>query len=147
MQYEKIWEKTLSKDEKVRYEFSVGDKYIKLGIVTTCLYGIPLLFLFGIGVIPLAIGLFFYGYYAKRANAYAFTDKRVLIHRGLLSTNTISVDYDKITDVTVSEPFLDKLFTKTGHLAINTAGTSQNEIVLRHIATPYEVKKKLDEMR
>ena len=54
---------------------------------------------------------FFYGFYFKIANAYAFTDHRVLAHRGWLSTNLVSIDYSKITNVTVEEPFFTKIFT------------------------------------
>jgi len=50
-------------------------------------------------------------------------------------------------DVRVLEGFLDRLFYKTGTLVINTAGTSTHEVILKHIETPYEVKKKLDGIR
>jgi hypothetical protein len=52
-----------------------------------------------------------------------------------------------MTDITVREPFLDRLITKTGHLIINTAGTGFQEVILIHIERPYEIKKKLDEIR
>ena len=69
------------------------------------------------------------------------TNKRILIHKGWLSTQAISVDYNKITDIIVVEPFFSRIFYKSGHLAINTAGTGLHEIVLRNIPTPYETKK------
>jgi uncharacterized membrane protein YdbT with pleckstrin-like domain len=149
MKYEKIWEKTLSSDEKVEVEFSIGDRYRKFGIVGWGIVDLLLLFVVGSSififlVIHFFIVLFYNGYYLKVANAYAFTNKRVLIHRGWLSTHTISVDYSKITDVHITEPFFDKIITHTGNIAINTAGTTIDQIMLRHIKSPYEIKKQLD---
>lgn len=144
MKYEKIWEKTLGSDEKVEIEFSIGDRYRKFGLILWGIISLPLLFAMGSGIFVFLIALFYYGYYLKVANAYAFTNKRVLIHRGWLSTHTISVDYSKITDVHITEPFFDRLITHTGNIAINTAGTTTDQIMLKRINAPYEVKKKLD---
>lgn len=147
MKYQEIWDKTLSSDEKVEYEFSIGKKYLKLGFIVTTIWSIPLLFLAGLGILTFLIGLFVYCFYLKKANAFAFTNKRVLIHRGWLSTRITSIDYQKITDVHISEPFFDRVFTKTGNMAINTAGSNNLEIVLQHIEAPYEMKKKLDALK
>lgn len=143
-----IWAKILSPNEEIKYEFSIGDRYLKIGLIAGCVWGVILLFLISwLGIIVILTCGFYYGWYLKEANKYAFTDKRVLIHRGWLSTNLISVDYNKITDIEVQEPFLDRVFYKTGSLLINTAGTTFKEIVLKHIKNPYEIKKKLDELR
>jgi len=147
MVYEKIWQKILNPDEKIEYEFSIGKRYRMFGLICWGIVSIPLLFLYGIGVLTFLIALFYYGFYLKVANAYAFTNRRIIIHRGWLSTKVISVDYEKITDITVVEPLLDRLITHTGHLAINTAGTTFQEVMLTHIAHPYEIKKKLDHLR
>jgi len=146
MRYEKIWKKILSEGEKVEYEFSVGDKYIKFGLLAWAIICTPLLFLWGLGIIVFIVVFLSY-MYIKFANAYALTNKRVLIHKGLLSTKTISVDYRKITDVVIVEPFMDKIITHTGHIVIDTAGTNDIEIMLKHIQEPYEVKKKLDSLK
>jgi uncharacterized membrane protein YdbT with pleckstrin-like domain len=148
MEYEKIWKKVLAPDERVEYEFSIGNRYCYFRLIGLLIIG----FLIGISILPIGIiiiffAIFYFGFYLHRANAYAFTNKRVLVHRGWLSTHLISVDYDKITDITVREPILDRIFTKTGHLAINTAGTGFHEVVLLHIQTPYEIKKRLDSLR
>lgn len=145
--YEKIWNKTLGSDEKVEFEFSIGRGYIKFGLIIWAIISLPLLILFGLGILTFLTALFHYGFYLKRANAYAFTNKRVLIHKGWLSTQVVSIDYSKITDVLVQEPFIDRVTTKTGNLAINTAGTTLHEGILRHIESPYEVKKKLDSLK
>ena len=146
MSYEQIWQKTLGKDEEVKYEFSIGNKYRRFVLIMWTIISVPLVFVFGLGVVTFLIALFVW-YYMKVANAYAFTNKRVLVHTGWLSTKTVSINYDKITDVTVRENFVDRVLTKSGMLFINTAGTTGQEVALKHIDTPYEVKKKLDELR
>jgi len=147
MKYEKIWNKILSADEKVEIEFSVGDRYRKFWLLVWGIIGLPFLFASPLAIFIFLVALFYYGFYLKVANAYAFTNKRVLIHRGWLSTNTISVDYSKITDVHIQEPFFERLITHTGNIAINTAGTTFHEVILRHIKSPYEIKKQLDTLK
>lgn len=147
MSYQKIWQKVLCAKEQIKYEFSVGQRYRRFHMIFWSFISILLLPIFGLGILTFFIALFFYGFYCKRANAYAFTDKRVIIHTGWLSTKLVSVDYGKITDVGVKEPLIDRLFTKSGHLTINTAGTTLYEIILKNIDSPYEIKKKLDELK
>lgn len=149
MKYEKIWNKVLSPNETVEYEFSIGQKYINFSLIFS---GILIFLIFSWISITLAIilflgALFYYDFYLKAANAYALTNKRVLIHRGWLSTHMTSVDYQKITDIKVREHFLDRIITQTGHIAINTAGANLTEIVIVHIDSPYEVKKKIDMLK
>ena len=148
MEYTHIWSKVLREDEKVDYEFSVGRRYRMLGIILTILFGFPLLFIASIlGVVIILVGIFYFSHYVRVANAYVLTDRRVLVHTGWLSTNTISIEYKNITDVTVDEPFLERLITKTGNLSINTAGSGIKEVSLRHITTPYEVRKRIDKYK
>lgn len=149
MKYENIWNKTLGSDEKVKFEFSIGDRYIKYHLIFWGVISLLFLLAMGLGILTFLalVALFYYGFYLKVANAYAFTNKRVLIHKGWLSTHTISVDYSKITDVHIEEPFIDRVITHTGHIAINTAGTTLHEIVLKHVESPYEIKKKLDSLK
>jgi uncharacterized membrane protein YdbT with pleckstrin-like domain len=149
MEYKKIWDKVLNPNEEIKYEFSVGKSYRRTMMWGYIIIGIlflipPVTF---IGIVAIFIGLFCYGWYAKVANAYAFTDHRVLIHKGWLSTKLISTEYQKITDVIIIEPFLSRVFLKAGSIGINTAGTGSEEIVLRYVENPYEIKKKLDELR
>lgn len=152
MQYQKIWDKFLNDHEKVEVEFSISDRYryVKLGL--GCLIG-GLLLAFGkqtaqsIGFYVVAISAFRYGFYLKAANAYAFSNKRVLIHKGWLSTKLISVDYEKITDVTAEESFFARKLYQAGNLKINTAGSGAMEVVLENIPEPYQLLKKLDVLR
>ncbi len=177
MIYDQIWEKVLAPGEKVIYEFSVGLRYRLFNFLICLLAGLILIFfsaipqsgsaldssgfslfleetnntgqlmLFITGAALIGFGAFFFLFYLAVANAYAFTNKRVLMHRGWLSTDTISIDYSTITDIRIIEPFFNRILTGSGHLFIDTAGTTWQEIKLIHIASPYETKKKLDEIR
>ncbi len=148
MKHQHIWDKVLNKDEEVKYEFSVGDRYRYVCMGLGIFFGVFVFFLSWMwGLIAIGIAVWYYGVYAKAANAFAFTDRRVLCHRGFLSTNLTTTEYSKITDVTVVEPILDSWIYKTGSLGINTAGSRGEEIVFAHIERPYEIKKKLDELR
>ena len=149
MIYEKIWKKILNQDEKIEYEFSISERYRKIHLVFFGIISIILIITepHYIGVLAFLLVVFYYGFYIRIANAYAFTKKRIIIHQGWLSTKTISIDYEKITDITVEEPLLDRVITHTGNLVINTAGTDFPEVVLTRISRPYEIKKKLDHFR
>ncbi len=148
MNYDHVWKKSLGPNEEVKFEFSIGNRYRTIGMVVLIVIGlITALGSFTLGVIIAGVGAFYYGFYLKNANAFAFTNKRVLVHRGWLSTKLISTDYQKITDVMVTEPFLDRIIYHTGSLEIDSAGTNRENVVLARIEHPYEIKKKLDELR
>jgi len=136
----KIWKKILGKDEVVRYEFSISNQYITVYGWVLIIITLPTILL------PIIFAFYFF-FYLKKSNVYAFTNKRVLIHRGWLSTNLISIDYHKITDIYVSESFFQRILTESGTIAIDTAGTSGEEIVLKNISNPYKVKILLDELK
>lgn len=146
MDYQKIWDKTIMPEEKIEYEFSIGQRYINFCLIVWGIISILFLPLSGLGILIFLIALFYFKYYLKVANAYAFTNKRLIVHKGWLSTNMKSVEYSKITDIQVKESFIDKILTHTGSLAINTAGSSHLEILLKYVEKPYEIKKKLDEI-
>jgi len=141
-----VWDRVLAPSEKIQFEFSLGNRYIALARNSWIVLGIPFLFLYGLGIIFIIVG-FLWGWYLRRAHHFAFTDKRILILKGWLSTHLTSVDYNKITDVRVLESLFERFFFKTGRLIINTAGTDVPEIQLTNIGSPYEVKKKLDTIR
>ena len=139
----------------MKYEFSVGFAYrvfmgLLLGITGLLFFGGISFYLFLPYEPALAFSFLIFlaiFFYLKAANAYAFTDKRAVVHRGWLSTNLVSIDYRQITDVSVKEPFFERIFLGTGYLNINTAGTGGQEISLRHIANPYKVKRILFEIK
>lgn len=177
MLYKKIWDKILRPDEQVMYEFSISNIYrwltlfiqiailpilgviafIALEWLNISLSGAreqnlidPVIFIVAIltaGCFILLGVLFYFLYYLKIANAYALTNRRIIIYTGWLSTNTVSVDFTNITDLQVTASLVERLFFGTGTLYINTAGTDSPEIILRHIANPHSLKNKLVEIQ
>ena len=137
---QEVWQRILGKDETVEYEFSLSSKYTTIWMVFWSL-------LFIMTFIGPFIFYFYFKIYLKKANIYGFTNKRILIHKGWLSSNTISIDYSKITDIRVNQSFLEKTLINSGSLYINTAGSGNTEVVLSAIDNPYEVKKILDDLR
>lgn len=137
LRYLYIWERTLNPNEKVLYENNISSKY-------TIFLMLVLLILFAIFIFPIPFILFYCLYYTKVSFAYCFTNKRILIHNGWLSRKLISIEYPKITDVHVIEPFIDRVILGSGDVVINTASTNTYEVILENVDNPNEVKKKLD---
>lgn len=143
MRYEHIWEKTLNDNEKVEHEFSVASRYRKFILILWLFFGLISLTLPVMGLSLMVIGVVHYWYLGL--NAYAFTDRRLLLHTGWISTQSTSINYDKVVEVSVEEPYLSKIITKSGRLVIKTAGLG-HDILLKNIETPYEAKKILDRL-
>jgi len=149
MKHQKIWDKVLENGEEVKHEFSISSRYLN----TWFIFWMIVVFtqsdsgdLTG-GLMFLGIVAFYLFFYKKRSRIYAFTDRRIAIHTGWLSTKMISIDYNQITDIKIEEPFLGRIIYKTGVLQIATAGTGSPPVRFNHIEKPYELKKKLDSLR
>ena len=163
----KVLEKILNSGEEIKYQFSFGERYLKIMKIATIAIGSFILLAIGVAIflifniskiiilaiiaIPLTLlilySLIYFDWYLKRANIYVITNKRILIHKGWLSTRLISADFNQITDIKVVQPFLDRLIYKAGVLKINTAGMEAHPIILFHIEDPYKIKRKLNEIR
>jgi membrane protein YdbS with pleckstrin-like domain len=140
-----IWQDKLEPGETIECEFTLGDSYLKKSLIMYTITGVLSLLIF-IGFIMLPASLFYFLFYAKRANHYAFTNKRILILKGWLSTHLTSIDYEKITDIHIKQGYFEKRFYKTGSMLIETAG-SASHLVLNHVEDPYGLKKELDTIR
>lgn len=153
MNYNKTWNKVLGAGEKVELEFSLSHRYLNINIAFWLILGMaiflfgglhPLLFL--VGILFFTFGLFYFGFYLRWANHFAVTNRRLLIHRGWLSTRMTSVDYSQVTDVEVYQSFTERMLYNSGRLMVNTAGSAAHEIILNTIGDPYAVKQKLTEL-
>lgn len=151
----------IGEGEQVIYEFTLGARWRQLRITTLALpfAGIAVItgiiagfgtlwFAATLGATALVAGIAFvyYQLYIPKANSYALTNKRIIIHLGWLNTHTTTIDYAKITDVSITQSFTDRILTNTGTIHVNTAGTIGHEVVLTHIENPFEVKRKLGEV-
>ena len=146
MHYQSVWDKNLTRDERILHEFSISSQFRNLNLLLAGLISIPLLFAWGLGLLTFLIAWFMLGFYLKKSNAYCLTNRRLIVQRGWLSTKTISVDYNRITDVIVHQNFFEWLLYKTGTLFVNTAGLETHEVTLPHLADPYALKKKIFEL-
>lgn len=80
------------------------------------------------------------------ANRYLFTTRRVIIKQGLFSVKLMAALYDKITHLEVDQSFVDRLFLHHGTIVVNTAGSNKDEIVLRFVDYPMELKNLLERL-
>ena len=147
MRYRKIWEKVLRPEEKVIKEFSLAKKYIIFIQIIIAFFVLIYFFIFWPISILFLLGIPLAGWYLRKSNVYCLTEKRILVHRGWLSTQLISVNYKKITDIVIQEPFLEKVLFQSGHISINTAGSDLPEIILKHIEKPHQIRKKIDKIK
>lgn len=162
----KIWEKILTSQEKIEFEFKLGKNYLDmvrlffifnafLSLIIFSIFcfktknfvgNIFSYILFFVGNFSFFLS-FFVPWYLKKSNNFALTNQRILILRGWLSNQLISVDYDKITDIKVEQNFFEKIFLNTGSVIINTAGSPFPEIVLVNVENPFEIKRKIEEIK
>lgn len=170
--FENVVKKILGSNEEIKYQFSLGERYLKIKKIVTILMGIIILLAAGASlyyaslhfdfelnpttvilitglllVLLIGIAHFYFGWYLKRANIYLITNKRIIIHRGWLSSLMKSVGFQDITDIKIIQAFLDKMIFKAGSLKINTAGKEAYEIMLHCVENPYEVKTKIIDMK
>lgn len=80
------------------------------------------------------------------ANRYLFTTRRVIIKQGLFSVKLTAALFDKITHIEVDQSFIDRLLLHHGHIIVNTAGLSRNEIILSYVDYPIELKNLLERL-
>jgi membrane protein YdbS with pleckstrin-like domain len=80
------------------------------------------------------------------ANRYLLTTRRIMIKRGLFAVNLTVALFDKITHLEVVQGFMDRLFFHHGDIIINTAGMSKDEIILKYVDYPIEVKNLLERL-
>lgn len=95
-------------------------------------------------IVPMV--LVYYNFYLKISNEFVLTNKRILVKRGWLSTHIKTIYYNRITDISISQTFLERFIT-SGTLSISTAGSDGYEVVLYHIGTPYKTKQLLFKLR
>ena len=126
----------LSGNEELVAVFGIGDRYfwsnaISLGILS--IFIIP---------IPFLLKLI----HQKHSNTYILTDKRVIIKRGILSTEVTTAPYDHITHIVVRQSFLHKFSFKMGDIIIHTAGPTPIEVHLLKVQEPIAVKNLIEEL-
>jgi len=158
MNNQKLWRKILGQNEQVIYEFTISWVYRGLSLAIWLVLSLAIILATGLyfSLIDLVIasviiifwliGWFYFIFYLPRANAFCLTNRRIVVHRGWLSSRAISVNYSQITDVSVEQNVWQKLITNDGVISINTAGTDSQEVFLSNINNPYLLKQRLENL-
>ncbi len=126
-------EKHLNPGEQIIHQFGVAPKYITI------------LLILGIVTLPIVIGLYFFylTLYKKYAIHYAITSKKVLVETGLMNKKIISVTYNTITDMHLSQKLWQRIFGM-GTVELNTGGDVGYEVTLKDVADPYAIKREIE---
>ena len=80
------------------------------------------------------------------SNEFVLTDQRVVVKRGWLNIQTVSIQYARITDVSIAQTLIDRIL-KIGALSISTAGNEGHRIAMAHVEDPQGLKKELHELK
>jgi len=99
-----------------------------------------------VGLIAMAVVAFLRTLHIYHANRYLLTTRRVIIKNGIFGVKLTAALYDKITHIEVDQGFVDRLLLHHGSIIINTAGSNKDEIVLKSVDYPIELKNLLERL-
>lgn len=151
----------LSEDEELILVTGLGRIYLRQKFIIYLLFGLSfggilfgvLYFLKVSQVTALVASLFLSliiatlkTFHVHHANRYLLTTRRVIIKKGLFSVKLTAALYDKITHLEVDQAFIDRVFLHHGTIIVNTAGVHKDEIVLRFVDYPMELKNLLERL-
>lgn len=158
----KAFAKYLSEDEELVVVTSFSKAYIRSKFIFYLLF--PGLLFLGVGLLiawllglskawalSLAVTLMISSAMLKtmhtfHANRYLLTTRRVIIKKGLFAVKLTAALFDKITHLEVDQGILDRLLLHHGTIIINTAGQTRNEMVIRYVDYPLELKNLLERL-
>ncbi|WP_378188142.1 PH domain-containing protein [Aquimarina sp. W85] len=98
---------------------------------------IPLSLVFGLGIL-----FAFWKYLDTKYNQLTITDQRIIEERGILSKTTKELEVYRIKDITLTEPFLLRIFGLS-NIVLITADMDTPKQVLMGLETGYIIKEKL----
>lgn len=158
----KAFKKYLSEDEELVLVTSLSQAYIRSKFIMYLLFPGLLFFGFGLGLgwflgiskiwalISAFIGMFgsaiLKTMHLYHSNRYLLTTRRVVIKKGIFGVKLTAALFDKITNLEVSQSFIDRLLLHHGTILINTAGMNKGEISLKFVDYPMELKNLLERL-
>lgn len=77
---------------------------------------------------------------------YLFTNRRVIIKRGLFAVTITTAPLDKISHLSVRQTILERIAFSDGTIIIHTAGPTPVEMVLEHVEHPFKAKNLLESL-
>lgn len=157
-----IFKKYLSEDEELVLVTGLSKAYLRSKFIIYLLFpgmlflglGLGFGWIFGIDkIVALIIGLLlmFLATLLKtmhifHANRYLLTTRRVIVKKGLLSVRLTAALFDKITHLEVDQSITDRLLLHHGTIIVNTAGSNKEEISLKFVDSPMELKNLLERL-
>lgn len=99
-----------------------------------------------VGLIPAALVAALLTYLVNLSHRFLLTTRRVILKEGFFNIRIASALYDKITHISVSQGFMDRLLLHHGTVVIDTAGSTGDELTLNYIEEPLEFKNVLENL-
>lgn len=84
-------------------------------------------------------------YFNLNSREYRFYRDEVEVYEGFLTINRNSTSYNRVTDISYSQPVTQRIFG-TGTVKLNTAGSGYHEIKISYVDNPeqeYQTLKKI----
>ena len=123
---------SLIKDEEIIYSGH-------LSLAPTIILSIIFLWFYGLGIL-----IFIFGYISYKTTELAFTNKRIIVKKGLVSRQTIELNINKVETIQVDQGIFGRIFNY-GSLIISGAGNPQapikaisNPMAFRHAFMEYQ---------
>lgn len=126
----------LAKNEEVMAVFGICNRYFWLNT----------LFLVPFSLVLVGLPFWLKLIHLRHSKTYILTNRRVIVKDGVFSVKLTSAPYDKITHISVSENFLEKIVYGMGDVTIHTAGPTPIEIDLIKVAHPVKIKNLIEEL-
>ncbi len=161
----KVSKPFLSEDEELVISTGYGDAYLKSRAIYFIMWpGILVMLattgyawykyqdpqMLGYGLLAGMLGAILLGILLTvrmhHGHRYLLTTRRVIVKRGIFAVKLTSALYDKITHIEVDQSFTDKLLMHHGTIIINTAGASNDAVVLHYVDYPVEFKNILERL-
>lgn len=152
----------LSEDEELILVTGLGKTYLRQRLIIQTVFpggvfilaGLTLAYFYpfnlGAGLLlGFIVALFFSvlkTFLTDRAHRYLLTTRRVIIRKGFFAVKLMSALYDKITHIEVDQSFIEKVLMRHGTIKIHTAGGGQDELILRYVDHPIELKNLLERL-
>lgn len=158
----RAFSKYLSEDEELVLVTSFSQAYIRSKFIIYLLFPGLLFFALGLGigwllgvgkmwaliwgVVGLLAAAILKTMHTFHANRYLLTTRRVIIKKGIFGVKLTAALFDKITHLEVDQSIIDRLLLHHGTILINTAGGNKDEISLKYVDYPLELKNLLERL-
>lgn len=138
--------KAFIRSKFIIYLFFPGMVFFGFGLGAGWLLGFSKMWAVALALSALFLSTILRTMHVYHANRYLLTTRRVIIKQGLFSVKLTAALYDKITHLEVMQNVVDRLLLHHGSIIVNTAGTNKDEIVLRFVDYPMEIKNLLERL-